>query len=401
MPRTFKLTWQPGADQRPGRWRKRYRGKVYYFPGGRGKSDRDAYLEALQAWERQKATIDAQTPKLHQADYERELGIWESVLAWCRENDEQSMAGAAVEKTLRLRKCLAAAKPRPVPFEDTFDAQFDLSVRNPKLATAMEETAATVLAITDEKLSQIAPDIQQASNRTILVPSASDVFVPDELKTEQQIWQDRLTVMQRSAVSTEQSVHAYAEKFFAVKKAAVDAGELSAGRFCNLHSYVTEFVDWCGRQFPVADINGQTLSNYQIEVLQRREAKNWSSHTAKDRVETTKSFIRWLWMVEAIPTLPRNMDNRSGGLKISIAPSTVVVYEKAEITKLLKAASERTQLYILLMLNCGMTQVDIADLTHAEVDWRTGRIRRNDPRLAGLPVYPRSTTFSGRGRRSY
>ena len=36
MPRNFKLTWQPGRDGRTGRWRKKYKGMRYYFPGGAG-----------------------------------------------------------------------------------------------------------------------------------------------------------------------------------------------------------------------------------------------------------------------------------------------------------------------------------------------------------------------------
>ena len=44
-------------------------------------------------------------------------------------------------------------------------------------------------------------------------------------------------------------------------------------------------------------------------------------------------------------------------------------FEKKEITKLLEEASERTKLYILLMLNCGMTQKVIADLDMSETHW--------------------------------
>lgn len=43
---------------------------------------------------------------------------------------------------------------------------------------------------------------------------------------------------------------------------------------------------------------------------------------------------------------------------------------------MLQAAVDRTKLYILLMLNCGMTQKDISDLRVEEVDWQEGRIIR-------------------------
>ena len=54
MATNYKLTWQPGGGRQAGRWRKKYKGKVYYFPGGKGKSDRAAYQMALEAWERTK-----------------------------------------------------------------------------------------------------------------------------------------------------------------------------------------------------------------------------------------------------------------------------------------------------------------------------------------------------------
>ena len=56
--------------------------------------------------------------------------------------------------------------------------------------------------------------------------------------------------------------------------------------------------------------------------------------------------------------------------------STIVVFTKPEIKSLLQKASDRTKLYILLMLNCGMTQKDIADIQFSEVDWKAGRITR-------------------------
>ncbi len=70
MPRKYNLTWQPGTRGRAGRWRKKYKGQVYYFPGGRGKSDRDAYDAALTKWEQMKPRLDALAPKPHQAEYE-------------------------------------------------------------------------------------------------------------------------------------------------------------------------------------------------------------------------------------------------------------------------------------------------------------------------------------------
>ena len=67
MPRNIKLSWQPGVGNREGRWKKFYRGKAYYFPGGKGKSDREGYDAAWAAWEIKKAEIDRTSPPNAQA----------------------------------------------------------------------------------------------------------------------------------------------------------------------------------------------------------------------------------------------------------------------------------------------------------------------------------------------
>ncbi|MEQ8789939.1 MAG: hypothetical protein RIC55_26830 [Pirellulaceae bacterium] len=420
MPRNFKLTWQAGSSGRPGRWRKKYRGKVYYFAGGRGKSDRDAYQAALTEWEDLKVRLDAEAPKQHRVAYERAIHEWDVVLTWCRANDEHQMADTAVAKLALLRKGLAAAKPRPVRREDTFDGQFDLEVRAPDLLRAYREIGAAVETAADRwepspemprsdvymaTRSQLAQlDLQgkptPSEDRKIVLPPGSwDVVEPLQLEPEvtkeqaiapqscsletsnplhleREVWRDRLEVMQRSTSSVDESMDAHAEHFLKEKRAAADAGEITQQRFYNLQSHLNHFADWFGRHAPVIEINGKTLSNYRIEILKEVEAGNWSSATAKDRLSSIKSFIRWLWHMEAIPSMPRNMDSRSSGLKIGTGMSKVVIFEKSEIKTLLREASERTTLFILLMLNCGMTQKDIADLDVSEIEWKACRITR-------------------------
>ena len=72
MQKRRKLTWQ-GRDDGAGRWKKVYRGQVHDFSGGNGKSDLEAYREALTEWEQLKVTLDqvGQQNKPHRAEYEK------------------------------------------------------------------------------------------------------------------------------------------------------------------------------------------------------------------------------------------------------------------------------------------------------------------------------------------
>ena len=85
-------------------------------------------------------------------------------------------------------------------------------------------------------------------------------------------------------------------------------------------------------------------------------------------------FIRWCWRTGAIESVPRDLDSQE--LRIGREPSEIRPYSITEIKKLLDNASVRTKLYILLALNTGATQVDIADLKRVEIDWSVGTISR-------------------------
>jgi hypothetical protein len=84
MPRKRELTWQPGAGDRPGRWRKKYQGRSYYFSGGRGKTDQEAYQAAKCEWEKLRAEIRSGADQQFLKDYELEIDVWNQVLSWSR-----------------------------------------------------------------------------------------------------------------------------------------------------------------------------------------------------------------------------------------------------------------------------------------------------------------------------
>ncbi|MBC8869807.1 MAG: tyrosine-type recombinase/integrase [Planctomycetes bacterium] len=372
MPRKYKLTWQPGSGRNPGRWRKKYKRKAYYFSGGRGKSDRQAYETALAEWERLKLTIDAALPKPHQAHYERAIREWEAVLTWCRKHPgDDEMAHTAVEKLDRLRRQFAAVKPIPVPREDTFEAHFDRQPCPPEFAEIFAK-------LDSLEFPGAPPDESVYSD--VIDPSKHDFLQKldpsDPGQERSRIWRDRLDVMNRSATPEDQTVGVYVEQFIAKKKASASAGQLTAGRVYALRLHLTHFRDWVGSEFNVVDIKGKHLDDYHEALLEDVGAKKWSGTTAADRLGSVKTFVRWLWQIEAMPSLPRNMDRDSQALKIVKTLPTIVTFTKQEIATLLPEASDRTKLYILLMLNCGMTQKDISDLDLSEVNWDAGRITR-------------------------
>ena len=123
------------------------------------------------------------------------------------------------------------------------------------------------------------------------------------------------------------------------------------------------------------------LLDYHADLLQDIAEKKWSAVYAKDHMNAVKQFVRWLWLIGAIEELPRVILDKKA-LKISKKISTPPVFTVDEVTKLLGSATERTKLYLLLMLNTGAGQKDISDLRQAEVNWETGTITRRRSKTA-------------------
>jgi integrase len=104
---------------------------------------------------------------------------------------------------------------------------------------------------------------------------------------------------------------------------------------------------------------------------------------------TAKQFISRIAALKLI-ALPGNIRDRRFRFNHSAAVKieTFAVTEVRTILDRCDGFSERTKLYILLMLNTGAYQNDLAELRQDEVDWKRGTINRarSKTRERGGPV---------------
>jgi len=374
MPRAFKLTWQPGVAGRPGRWRKKYKKKVYHFPGGNGKYDREAYDAAVAAWEVLRAKIDLTAPRKHQRDYEAAIDRWEQVLAWSNQHGDRHIVAMAWEKLTLLRRRLEAPVLSPLPRSDTFEAVLD-GPRVPQFDQLLEK------ALSSHDMADFKPAGPVVLTPDDIARHAAAIDGSPE-RIARIVWSDRLETMKRKAAPEDDSLQTHVQKYLKQKEAEAEAKQVSTGRCYALKLHLTHFQDWLGKDTDVKEIDGDVLVNFRLYVLGKAAKKEWTKTTAGHYMTTVKSFVRWLWQSNAIATLPRILDGRSKALEIKRSSSGIVTFTKEEIKALLVDASDRTKLYILLMLNCGMTQKDISDLLISEVDWEEGRIIRKRSKTA-------------------
>ena len=372
MPRSFKLTWQPGIPGRPGRWRRKYKKKVYQFPGGSGKYDREAYEAAVVAWEIKRAEIDLTAPRKHQRDYEAAIDQWEKVLAWSHRHGDQEHADQAEKALADLRRRVALPKLSPLRRNDWFEANFDPAV-----------DAGWLQAVLLPNVELEGPPLLVQPSRKIL-----DSIDGSPARIDRDLWKDRLAHLDPQAVPEDSSLGGQIAKYTARKEKYGQLGQISAGRARSTKIHLAKFCDWAGKGIPVVDLDEQVLEDFHVHLLEKIAAKKLAGTTASDCMSTVKSFVRWLWLSKAIPTLPRTLDRQCKNLVIGKSTSKIVVFTTEELKALLTDASDRTKLYILLMLNCGMTQKDISDVLVSEVDWKEGRIIRKRSKTSDAENVP-------------
>lgn len=165
-----------------------------------------------------------------------------------------------------------------------------------------------------------------------------------------------------------QAVKEFLKRQFAKTK----GGEISAGRYDNLRRMVNHFTKFCSPQSGVQILVSNVLEDYHSYLM--TEHDTWSGPYKNGYMDVARQFIKWCFRAHIIDNYPRNLDDQE--LVFKIVPKTVRFFTNEEIKVLLEHANERMKLNLLLMLNCGMTQVDISDLAPDEVDWKQHTITR-------------------------
>lgn len=369
MARKLDLTWQEGIGGRAGRWRKKFQGKPYYFDGGRGKTDREAYARAIEDWQSQKRELMEQDSKPHESDYLDALREWRAVRDWSAANDDQATLDSSRRKIKELEARLASRRPPPIGTNDRFEARFTPVLIDIDEFIGRKDDLARI------DWSRIA-GLQNADGSFAPSPEMIEASDGSPMRIAKEIWRDRIATQFRQSDVTHApvTIEGNVARFLAQKRAQVDGGELSAGRYANLKLHLSLFQDFVGGSNPVSAITSRPMTDFRTDLLERKSRGEFSGKYAKDRLDAAKQFARWLWQEEILAQLPRVIASKT----FTITPATpeIKTLTVAEIKTLLDAATGQLKLFILLGLNTGFLQKDISELKPDEVDWRAGVIRR-------------------------
>lgn len=325
MATKYKLTWR---SEQGGRWRKKYKGKSYYFRRLPGEPKEVSYHRCFGEWERRKAEIDQN--QLASEPWHRGLSI---LIA----RTKARLAELQLDDTPKNRSQWLFCAGQLA----TYQYQLDNGV-NPFLET------------------------DDLANPPESLPGWGGGDKPESPAPP---WEIVGQVIEPSETLQEN-----VKRFLQRKESQVKRGERSAGRVEVLRVGLESFVASCGGdRFPISSLTTPVLSRFRDELERLIDEDKLRPHSARDRLQAVKQFVRWAWEGELIG-LPRILQSRD--FSIAIPEQQIETFTDVEIRRLLGASSATTKLYFLLMLNCGMTQQDISELRHDEVDWKRGRVTR-------------------------
>lgn len=190
-----------------------------------------------------------------------------------------------------------------------------------------------------------------------------------------------------TAPEPSRTTKAQVEGWRALLRGVCQSGQMSEGRYDAYCRNIRAFTDWIGEETAIDAIDEVKLEGFFTHLSGKVGAGEYSPNYAHTLMMTAKQFIARLAELKLIP-VPGNIRSRRFRFNHS-APAKVETFTAAEIREMLAAShSERTKLFILLQLNCGMYQNDIAELHPEEVDWKHGTIsrRRSKTRERNGPV---------------
>lgn len=323
MPRKRELTWHKARKC----WKRTYKGRTYYFAKGqcRGKTDEAGYQQALHEFHLLRVRLDREARGVEQ--------------------------DAAVEVAAQQ---VPPRRPFMAPFgEQSFAAP---------VGTGPMPMEAEFGAYDTE------------------IPMATDYarlgFTPTPLNGKP---------------PTEIMLTELVEQYLVARRVDVEAGKLSVAMYGQDKCKAEDFLAFAADQgVTMASQIAEPLLDFyrqiqlKLTVHEDTDARI-SGETAKKRLATIARVIRWGYKRRYVGEMPRNLDREFAAVPIPEPEPNFLSVD--EVRQVFLNASTRTRLYILLALNAGYTQREIALLEHAHVDWDTGVITRKRPKTSKPQVH--------------
>lgn len=198
---------------------------------------------------------------------------------------------------------------------------------------------------------------------------------PDDLKAYRVAEKAYFEFMQRLEATTPVDVQVadatiadICEKFLQQLEARYKRNDVSADHFERCRCDLNDFAAHVGPGKKMSCLGELDLEDYRNHTLNRPQSNSTGRRiapkTAKGRLGSVRTMIRWGWKMSIIDKMPRNLED------IAKVPNggqpKVLRFTLDELKTLWELANDRLRCWIALALNCGMGQQDITDLKVGE-----------------------------------
>jgi integrase len=190
------------------------------------------------------------------------------------------------------------------------------------------------------------------------------------------LWEDRLSRRGADSTPHRETIGEAIAEFLSRKKSQSEGEQISIGRAANLQQHLKHVESFFGSTAPVNSLDEAAIEKFHSHLLAEIGQKKSKPSYAANRFNSFKQFVFWAWKLHKLSDIPRNL-LKSSDLQIKVTTSKIQTFSVEEFQNLIAApTTDRTRLYLLLMLNCGMTSKDVSDLAPAEIDWKNRTITR-------------------------
>jgi integrase len=181
-----------------------------------------------------------------------------------------------------------------------------------------------------------------------------------------------------------------ANAFLRVKKALLDAGELSPHTFANYKVATDELIAHLGKSRLAADLDPQDFS-----ALRKKMAKKWGLHRLAVTMQHIRSVFKHAFEAGLIPTPmrfgPGFTRPTKKAFRLHKAEQGPKLFTAEDVRKMIGAATVQLRAMILLGVNCGFGNSDCANLPLSAVDLDAGWLDYPRPKTGinrRCPLWP-------------
>ncbi len=179
-----------------------------------------------------------------------------------------------------------------------------------------------------------------------------------------------------------------ANKFLNFKNLQVESGELKPRSLRELRMAAERMIAAIGKTRRADDLGPDDFERIRLEI-----SKHCGPTRTKNEITRIKGIFRWAYkqgLIEKLPRYGAAFDPPTAKtIRLASAAKGSRLFTPEEIQNLLKLANVRLKAHILLALNCGFGQSDLAELTFQAIDLKNGwidfaRVKTGAPRRCWL-----------------